>query len=77
VYLWQEGDEYRRFRVLDGRWAEAILLSWNHGMMAIFNAIGQPVSQYGSDVVRPDFFWNDLGEQGWDYRFYWAVSRQP
>jgi nitrite reductase (NADH) large subunit len=70
VYLWQEGDGYRKFRVVDGRLAGALLLGQRHGTMAIFKAVGQPVSQFGADIARPDFPWNELGENDWDYYFY-------
>ena len=48
----------------------ALLLGQRHGTMAIFNAVGQPVSRFGADIARPEFPWNDLTGQDWDYMFY-------
>jgi nitrite reductase (NADH) large subunit len=70
VYVWQEGDGYRKVRVVDGRLVGALLLGERHGSMALFKAIGQPVAQFGADVARPDFSLNDLTGQDWDYLFY-------
>jgi NADPH-dependent 2,4-dienoyl-CoA reductase/sulfur reductase-like enzyme len=69
-YVWQEGDGYRKIRVLDGKMVGALLLGERHGSMALFKAIGQPVAQFGADVARPDSFFNDLTGQDWDYLFY-------
>lgn len=70
VYVWQEGDGYRKVRVVDGRLAGALLLGERQGSMALFKAIGQPVARFGTDVARPDFPFNDLTGQDWDYLFY-------
>jgi len=70
VFVWQEGNGYRKIRVVDGRLAGALLLGDRRGSMPIFKAIGQPVTEYGSDVAHPDFGWNDLTGRDWDYMFY-------
>ena len=70
MYLWQEGEGYRKFRVVDGRLAGALLLGERRGSMAIPKAIGQPVAEFGADIARPGFPWNDLTGQDWDYLFY-------
>ena len=70
VYLWQEGEGYRQFRVVDGRLAGALLLGERRGSMAILNAIGQLVAAFGADIACPSFPWNDLTGQDWDYLFY-------
>ncbi len=70
VYVWQEGDGYRKVRVVDGRLAGALLLGERQGSMALFKAIGQPVARFGADVARPDFPFNDLTGQDWDYLLY-------
>ncbi len=70
VYVWQEDDGYRKIRVVDGKLAGALLLNERHGSMALFKAIGQPVIQFGADIARPDFSFNDLTGQDWDYLFY-------
>lgn len=70
VYIWQQGDEYRKFRVVDERLAGALLLGQRRGSVAILRAVGQRVAQFGADIARPDFGWNDLTGQDWDYLFY-------
>jgi len=60
VYVWQEADGYRKFRAVDGRLAGALLLNERHGSMALFKAIGRPVAQFGTDIARPGFPYNDL-----------------
>jgi NAD(P)H-nitrite reductase large subunit len=70
VYLWKDGDAYRKFRVVGGRLAGAMLIGQRHGTMAIFDAVGQRVSRFGADIARPDFPWSELGGQDWDYMFY-------
>lgn len=70
VYLWQEKAGYRKVRVVDGRLAGALLLGERHGTMALLAAIGRPVARFGADIARPDFSFNDLTGQDWDYFFY-------
>jgi NADPH-dependent 2,4-dienoyl-CoA reductase/sulfur reductase-like enzyme len=70
VYVWQEGDGYRKIRVADGKLAGALLLGERHGSMALFKAIGQPAARFGADVAHPGFSFNDLTGQDWDYLFY-------
>jgi hypothetical protein len=47
-----------------------LLLGERHGAMALHRAIGRPVGEFGADVARPDFPWNELTGQDWDYLFY-------
>ncbi|MEE8390195.1 MAG: FAD-dependent oxidoreductase [Anaerolineae bacterium] len=70
VHIWQEHNGYRKVRVVDGKLAGALLLGERHRSMALFKAIGQPVAQFGADVARPDFPFNDLTGLDWDYMFY-------
>jgi NADPH-dependent 2,4-dienoyl-CoA reductase/sulfur reductase-like enzyme len=75
VHIWRGDDAagshgYRKFRVVDGKLFGALLLGQRHGQLAIHRAIGQPVAQFGVDIARPDFSWNDLTGQDWDYYFY-------
>jgi NADPH-dependent 2,4-dienoyl-CoA reductase/sulfur reductase-like enzyme len=71
AYVWQGERGYRKVRVVDGRLAGALLLKERHGSMALFKAIGQPVPEgVGKDIARPDFPYNDLSGQDWDYCFY-------
>ncbi|MFN2286232.1 MAG: hypothetical protein ACK2UQ_17585, partial [Anaerolineae bacterium] len=69
VYLWQGRGGYRKVRVVEGCLAGALLLKERQGANAIRLAIGEDVSAYGDAIVRPDFPWNDLTGQDWDYLF--------
>ncbi|HDQ70964.1 MAG TPA: hypothetical protein ENN19_02575, partial [Chloroflexi bacterium] len=69
-YVWQNGGGYRKIRVVEGKLAGALLLNARHGDRAIFKAMGQPVARFGADIAHPDFPWNDLTGQNWDYMFY-------
>ena len=70
VHIWQEEEGYRKVRVVDGRLAGALLLGERHGTMALYEAIHQSVARFGADIARPDFPFNDLTGQDWDYMFY-------
>jgi nitrite reductase (NADH) large subunit len=70
AHIWREKDGYRKFRVVDGRLAGALLLGQRQGSYPILKAIGQPVARFGVDIARPDFPYNDLTGQDWDYLFY-------
>ena len=70
VHVWQENDGYRKVRVVDGELVGALLLGERHGATALHRAIGQPVAEFGAAVARPDFAWNELTGQDWDYLFY-------
>lgn len=70
VYLWTNDQAYRKIRVEDGKLAGAVLMGERRGMMPIYKSIGAPVAAYGDAVVTPDFAWNDLTGEDWDYLFY-------
>lgn len=70
AYVWQEGDGYRKVRVLDGRLVGALLLGQRRGSLALLKAIGQPVSAFGESIAHPEFPFNDLTGQDWDYLWY-------
>jgi NADPH-dependent 2,4-dienoyl-CoA reductase/sulfur reductase-like enzyme len=70
IFIWQEKDGYRKFRVVDGRLAGAFLLGERHGSMALIEAIGKPVAQFGPQIAHPNFPYNELTGQNWDYLFY-------
>ena len=76
AYIWEQpaGDHnipgYRKVRVVDGKLAGALLLGQRHGTTALYHAIGQPVAEFGDAIVRPDFPWNELTGQDWDYVFF-------
>jgi len=70
THIWRDKAGYRKFRVVDGRLAGALLLGQRQGSYPILKAIGQPVARFGADIARPDFPYNDLAGQDWDYLFY-------
>jgi NAD(P)H-nitrite reductase large subunit len=70
VHLWQAGDGYRKVRVVEGKLAGALLLGERQGMMALLQAIGQPVAQFGSRIAHPDLTFNELTGRDWDYMWY-------
>jgi nitrite reductase (NADH) large subunit len=70
TFVWQEGGGYRKFRVVDGRLAGALLLGERRGSLPLIEAIGQPVTRFGPHIARPDFSYNDLTGRNWDYLFY-------
>mgnify|MGYP006291286495 FL=1 len=71
VFLWNAGqDAYRKVRVVEGKLAGALLLGNRHGLMPLYQAIGQPVTAFGDAIVKPDFDWNDLTGQDWDHLFF-------
>ena len=73
-YVWQAGNGYRsgyrKLRVVDGRLAGALLLNARHGDMALVKRMGQPVGELGAEIARPDFPWNTLTGEDWDYEFF-------
>lgn len=76
VYLWVPGKStnktysYRKIRVVDGKLAGALLLGDRRGSMAIHQSIGLDVAQYGPEIAKPDFPWNDSNGETWDYHPY-------
>jgi nitrite reductase (NADH) large subunit len=71
VFLWTEGtNAYRKVRVVDGKLAGALLLGNRHGLMPLYNAIGQSVAGFKDAIVKPDFAWNELTGKDWDYLFF-------
>ncbi|MDX9952711.1 MAG: FAD-dependent oxidoreductase [Anaerolineae bacterium] len=68
-YVWQSGNGYRKIRIVEGKLAGALLLNARRGDMALFKAIGQPVGDFRAVLARPDFPWNDLTGQDWDYEY--------
>lgn len=69
-FVWQTEAAYRKIRVLDGKLAGALLIGNRHGMMAIYQAIGKAVQELSPTLASPDYRWNDLTGEDWDYFFY-------
>ena len=47
-----------------------LLLGERHGTMALLKAVGKPVARFGAHVAAPDFPFNELTGQDWDYLWY-------
>ena len=69
-YVWQKGNGYRKIRLVAGQLAGVLLLNNRHGDLALFKAIGRPVAQHGAEIVQPNFPWNEMTGQDWDYEFF-------
>ncbi len=66
----QTNQTYRKFRVVEGKLAGALLINDRRGTTAIFHAIGHPVRADDMAVAQPNFDWNTKTGQDWDYWFY-------
>lgn len=69
VFIWKTESAYRKVRVVEGKLAGVLLLGNRHGTMVMFRAIGRLVPQSGPELAAPDFAWNELAGQDWDYFF--------
>ena len=70
TFIWKTDTDYRKVRIVDGRLAGGLLLGNRHGMMAMYKAIGKSVTETGPGLAMPDFDWNDITGNDWDYHFY-------
>jgi NADPH-dependent 2,4-dienoyl-CoA reductase/sulfur reductase-like enzyme len=70
TFIWKTDTDYRKVRMVDGRLAGGLLLGNRHGMMAMYKAIGKSVTETGPGLAMPDFDWNDIAGNDWDYHFY-------
>ena len=70
VYRYHQGDAHRKIRLVNGKLAGALLLNNRHGTTPIFHALGMDLSAYGETLAHPDFDWNALTGEDWDYRFF-------
>ena len=61
---------YRKFRLVDGFLAGALLVNDRRGSTPIFNALGTELSKYGEALALPGFDWNTVTGLDWDLRFY-------
>ncbi len=70
AHVRKDGNGYRLVRVLNGKVTGALLIGERHGALAILDAMGQDIGGVTVDPSNPDFPWNDLADNNWDYRFY-------
>jgi nitrite reductase (NADH) large subunit len=66
----QNETAYRKFRLVDGKLAGALLVNNRRGTIPIFHAVGLDLSPLGPELAKPDFDWNQLTGKDWDYWFY-------
>lgn len=69
-FIWKTESAYRKVRIVDGTLAGVLLLGNRHGTMAMYKAIGKPVPQVSPELAAPDYAWNDLTGNDWDYYFF-------
>ncbi len=71
AYRWQGKDGYCKVRVVDGKFAGALKITDRHGAMAMREAVGLPVeADLATRMSHPDFQFNNVTGQDWDYLFY-------
>jgi len=68
--VWKTERAYRKVRIVDGKLAGGLLIGNRHGMMAMYRSIGLAVSDAGPALAAPDYAWNELTGNDWDYYFY-------
>ena len=69
-YVWKTETAYRKVRLVNGKLAGALLIGNRHGMMAMYRSIGLLVADAGAALAAPDYAWNELTGNDWDYYFY-------
>ena len=69
-FIWKTDSAYRKIRIEDGKLVGGLLLGNRHGMMAMYKAIGKFVPETGPGLAMPDYNWNDISGNDWDYHFY-------
>ena len=69
-FIWKTDSAYRKICIEDGKLVGGLLLGNRHGMMAMYKAIGKFVPQTGPGLAMPDYDWNNISGNDWDYHFY-------
>ena len=69
-FIWTTDSVYRKVHIVDGKLAGGLLLGNRHGLMAMYKAIGKPVPITGPGLAMPDYNWNTISGNDWDYHFY-------
>lgn len=70
IFRFDAGKVHRKIRLVDGALAGALLINDRRGSTPIFEALGMDISAHGEALADPDFDWNNLTGQDWDYRFF-------
>jgi len=70
VFYRETESALRKVRVHNGRLMGALLIGNRHGMMAMYEAVGNPITDIGPALASPGYAWNDQTGADWDYAFY-------
>ena len=70
VFRYQTKTDHRKFRLVNGILKGALLINNRRSSLPILRCIGKNVSKFGQDIALPDFDWNAITGQDWDYSFY-------
>ncbi len=70
IYRYNNESTHRKVRLVDNKLAGAVLINDRRGTIPIFKCIGKAVSEFGEAIAQPDFDWNTLSGEDWDYLFY-------
>ena len=70
VFRYAKGDVHRKIRVVDGMLTGALLIKDRRGSIPIFEALGMDVAAFDEALAHPNFDWNSLTGEDWDYRFF-------
>ncbi|MEE4194271.1 MAG: FAD/NAD(P)-binding oxidoreductase [Anaerolineae bacterium] len=70
IHLWKHQDGYRKIRILDRKVIGALLISNRQRHLSIRDAINNHVRVEGDRIADPDFDWNFISGNNWDYHFF-------
>ena len=70
IYYYHQGSTHRKVRLVDDVLAGAVLINNRQGTIPIFESVGMDLSGFGEELAHPDFDWNTISGENWDYRFY-------
>ena len=70
IYRYQHNDAHRKIHLVNGRLVGALLINDRHGTTPIYACVGKNLEEFGEDLAHPDFDWNAISGQDWDYRFF-------
>jgi NAD(P)H-nitrite reductase large subunit len=70
IHRYEGKRAFRKVRVVEGKLAGALLVNDRRGSTPIFNALGLELDDDEENLADPEFDWNTLTGQDWDYRFF-------
>ncbi len=70
IFRYEGERAFRKVRGVEGKLAGALLFNDRRASTPIFNARGMNLDGAGDDIADPEFDWNALTGQDWDYRFF-------